>query len=251
MKTILPTTLMLGAALATATAAQAETQTENVVSEARTYVYLTAPEDVVQGVLPEGWESTPAAEGPTTGANVIMLLVDRKLALDPAGAPLGGGTNQLAVFAVPAKGAGDDAGLVIVGGYAADGAPAAYGNYEPASVTLERSSSTADLVTNSQETWSIASEDGDNLTVSLSYEEATPTLSSFDQTVFSGATPDFYRMYRGDQVVDVLQSTADGVDRVEQLDLNASGGLAGTLIENAEVVAVSRFAHYTRETFVP
>lgn len=247
------TTLMLGGALATtmATAALAETQTENVVAEARTYVYLTVPADVVQTVLPEGWESTPTASGPATGANVILLLVDRRLALDAAGAPLGGGTNQLAVFAVPAKGGGDNEGLVIVGGYAAAGAPAAYGNYEPASVSLMRSSQTQEMVTNSEEEWTISAEDGDTLALSLSYEEATPTLSTFDQTVFSGTTPDFYRMYRGSQVVDVLQSSADGVDRVDQFDLSASGGLAGTLIENAEVVAVSRFAHYTRETFEP
>ena len=252
MKTSL-TTLMLGAALATtvATTALAETQTENVVAEARTYVYLTAPDEIVQSVLPEGWESTPTESGPATGANVIMLLVDRRLALDPAGAPLGSGTNQLAVFAVPARGTGDDAGLVIVGGYAAAGAPAAYGNYEPASVTLARSSNTEDLVTTSEEEWTVTAEDGDTISLSLSYEEATPTLSSFDQTVFSGTTPDFYRMYRGDQVVDVLQSTAEDIDRVDQFDLTASGGIAGTLIEDADVVAVSRFAHYTRSTFVP
>ncbi|WMT88607.1 hypothetical protein NO932_08350 [Pelagibacterium sp. 26DY04] len=246
-------TLMLGAALATTIgpAAMAETQTENVVAEARTYVYLTVPEDVVQSVLPEGWASTPTASGPATGANVILLLVDRRLALDPEGAPLGGGTNQLAVFAVPASSANDDEGLVIVGGYAAAGAPAAYGNYEPASVTLTRSSHTEDMVTNSEEEWTISAEDGDTLSLSLSYEEATPTLSSFDQTVFSGATPDFYRMYRGSQVVDVLESATEGVDRVDQFDLSASGGIAGTLIESAEVVAVSRFAHYTRSTFVP
>ena len=52
-----------------------------------------------------------------------------------------------------------------------------------------------------------------------------PALLTFDQKIYSGADPSFYRIYRGDWGVDAVQSSVSGVDRATRLELTASGPL--------------------------
>ena len=47
--------------------AQAETQTENIVAEMRTYLYLQIAPNAVQSFLPSGWTSAPVTTGPASG----------------------------------------------------------------------------------------------------------------------------------------------------------------------------------------
>lgn len=251
-------TFIAAAALTlTAPTAQAETQTqtqtEKVVAEVRTYLYFDAADEAAASRLPEGWASAPIAQGPAAGADAILVLIDRLLATDVEDQPLGQGTNQLAVVVLPSTNAAGEPNLVIAGGYSADAAstPGFYGNYEPATVEIERTSHTADLARTSEERWSVRSQDGDALTVSLAYAEATPAASSFDQTAVSAADPSKTRHYQGTQVVDVLRSVPAGVDRVSSFELTAEGGPVADLMTADNVVAISRFAHYGRNTFVP
>ena len=109
--------------------AQAETQTEDIVAEMRTYLYLQIAPNTVQSFLPSGWASSPVANGPAKDANFVVLFLDRKLGLTPDGKPLQAGTNRLLVLIVPSKNAktGEVANM-IVGGYSTDplGSPGAY-----------------------------------------------------------------------------------------------------------------------------
>jgi len=57
--------------------ANAETQTENVVAEQRTYVFLQVAQNAAQAFLPQGWTLNPAAMGPTKDANLILVWIDR------------------------------------------------------------------------------------------------------------------------------------------------------------------------------
>src|SRR6266849_1819456 len=84
-------------------AAQAETQTENIVAEMRTYLYLQIAPNAVQSFLPSGWTSSPVTNGPAKDANFVVLFLDRKLGLTPDGTPLQAGTNRLLVLIVPSK----------------------------------------------------------------------------------------------------------------------------------------------------
>ena len=57
--------------------AQAETQTENIVAEMRTYLYLQIAPNTVQSFLPNGWTSSPVTNGPAKDANPIANLRER------------------------------------------------------------------------------------------------------------------------------------------------------------------------------
>src|SRR5262245_46629675 len=110
--------LIVASALTLSSSARAETQTENVVAEQRTYLFLSVKTDAAQAFLPQGWTLNPAAMGPAKDANLVLVWIDRKLALTPDGKPLQSGTNRLLVLLVPARNSQTgEAANMVVGGY--------------------------------------------------------------------------------------------------------------------------------------
>ncbi len=245
--------LMAAALVASALGAApafAETQTEYIVAEQRTSVSMRAPVDGVQALLPAGWTVAAAPGAP----NISFIFMDRKLALLPDGKPMGAGVNLMLVISVGAKNAktGEVKGL-IVGGYSADptNVPGAYGVYGAGTVDVTRTERVAGTTSNSlEERWSVKAADGGVLTVDLAFARGVPKLGAFELKVHSGKTPDFYRIYRGEQAMDVARGP--GVDRVTRASVTASGGKLGAIIgEGVEVIGVSNAPYYSRKTFLP
>jgi hypothetical protein len=237
--------------------AQAETQTENIVAEMRTYLYLQLAPNAVQSFLPSGWTFSPVANGPAKDANFVVLFLDRKLGLTPDGKPLQAGTNRLLVLIVPSKnGKTGEVANMIVGGYSTDplGSPGAYKVYGPGTVSVERAEhGTGGLDAKVDETWVAKGQDGNELDLRLSFVRGVPALSSFDVHNFSAADPAFYRIYRGEQVVDVLRSVNTGVNRVQAIELKASGSgkLAKAINGSEKIIAITALPFYKRLTFLP
>jgi hypothetical protein len=250
--------IIAGGVLATAAPrAQAETQTENIVAEMRTYLYLQVTSDAVQSFLPNGWTSSPVTAGAAKDANFVVLFIDRKLALTPDGKPLQAGVNRLLVLIVPSKNVrtGEVANM-IVGGYSADpaGSPGAYKVYGPGAVTVDRTEQGAGkLESKVAETWVAKGQDGNELDLHINFVRGVPALSTFDLHNFSAADPAFYRIYRGEQVVDVLRSVNTGVNRVQMVELKASGSgkLAKAINGSEKIIAINALPFYRRLTFLP
>jgi hypothetical protein len=237
--------------------AQAETQTENIVAEMRTYLYLQVAPDAVQSFLPSGWTSSPLAAGATKDANFVVLFIDRKLALTPEGKPLQAGVNRLLVLIVPSKNAktGEVANM-IVGGYSTDplGSPGAYKVYGPGTVSVERTEhGSGGLDVKVDETWVAKGKDGNEFDLHTSFVRGVPALSTFDVHNYSAADPAFYRIYRGEQVVDVLRSVNTGVNRVQAVQLKATGNgkLAKAINGSEKIIAITAMPFYKRLTFLP
>jgi len=236
----------------TAPRAGAETHTENVVAEQRTYVFLQVAANAAQAFLPQGWTLNPASTGPTKDANLVLVWIDRKLALTPDGKPLQSGTNRLLVLLAPVKSPQGDAVNMVVGGYSMDpaGAPGAYKVYSAGPVTVDRVEKSNGTV---DETWAAKGPDGSGATLHVAFTRGVPTASSFDLRIFSAADPAFYRMYRGDQVVDFVRSVNTGVNRVQTVELKASGSgkLATALNGSEKIIAINTMPFYHRNTFLP
>lgn len=239
-------------ALALTAGARAETHTENVVAEQRTYVFLQVAQAAAQAFIPQGWTLNPAAMGPTKDANLILVWIDRKLALTPDGKPLQSGTNRLLVLLAPVRSPSGDAVNMVVGGYSMDpaGAPGAYKLYGAGPVTVDRIEKGNGSV---DESWSAKGPDGSGATLHVAFTRAVPVASSFDLRIFSAAEPTFYRMYRGDQVVDFVRSVNTGVDRVQSVQLKAigSGKLATALNGSEKIIAINTMPFYRRNTYLP
>jgi hypothetical protein len=238
------------AGMAAATPALSQTQTENIVSEQRTSVSLRISPEAAQAFMPEGW--VPNAP------NLSLIFMDRKLQLTPDGKPLQSGANRVLVLSMAGKNkaTGEVKGL-IVGGYSTDpaGVPGAYKVYKPGAVTVTRTErdevKDGKLESRVEEHWVARGADGASVTLDLAFTRGLPTLTTLDAKVYSGAEPDFYRNYRGQQATDVLRN-ASGVNRVQSVSLKASGGALGKAIDGTEqIVSISNAPFYTRLTFVP
>ena len=64
---VMPTVLALAAAATFMQDASAETQTE-IINEIRTVIYFDLSDEAVEKLVPEGWSSTPIADGAASAA---------------------------------------------------------------------------------------------------------------------------------------------------------------------------------------
>ena len=248
--------LIVACALHISPPARAETQTENVVAEQRTYVFLQVAANAAQAFLPQGWTPNPAAMGPTKDANLVLVWIDRKLALTPDGRPLQSGTNRLLVLLVPARNSQTgEAANMVVSGYSMDpqGAPGAYKAYGAGTVTVDRAEKSQGPGSTVEETWTARGPDGNTVNLRVAFTRGVPAMSSFDLKIYSAAEPSFYRIYRGEQVADIVRSVNTGVDRVQAIELKVTGsGKLATAVNGSEkIIAVNTMPFYRRLTFLP
>lgn len=221
--------------------------------DVRTTLAFRAPDAAVQKLVPEGWEIVVPAAGPFKGANLLLVLIDSVSALDADGkavAPFRG-----AALAFPARRKGTDAVVtMVVDGVAerAD-APGAYGVYRPGRGVIERKVTFgAGARPTAEEAWVFTTDDGNEIDARLQYERGAATKSKAEAKVYSGAKPEFYRIYRWEHVADVVRSTALGVDRVAKISFKATGARYAPLFDGSEqLIGILSLPMYSRSVFLP
>jgi hypothetical protein len=220
----------------------------------RTVLAFKVSDNVVQKMLPDGWQIDAPAAGPSKGANLSVVLVDQILALDPEGKRVD--AVRGAALVVPAKKAGMEKSVaMVIGGLfsPASYSPGPYGNFASAKADVERKihngpSGAADI----EETWKFATEAGDAVQVQLRYTRGEPLRAKVEGLVYSALRPDFYRIYRYEQATDVARSTPTGVDRVQQLAFTASGQRLSPFFDGSEqLVSVTSIPFYSRQIYLP
>ncbi|MGB7180959.1 MAG: hypothetical protein WBD51_03425, partial [Burkholderiaceae bacterium] len=160
-----------------------------------------------------------------------------------------------AVIAIPAKKMGaDDRGVIVVDGITvAESMPGAYGVYTPGQVRIERKSGFGlDGDSTAEEKWEVESEDGNSIKVHLEYKRGATRQSEIKTKAHSGAKPDFFRLYRGSQVTQLLRSSVIGVDHVTKMSVSASGSRFGPLFDGTEkLIGVLSIPSYVRSIYLP
>jgi len=246
--------VMTAASLLAATPALSETQTENIVLEQRTSVSVQISPDAAQAFMPKGWVANAA---PGAGPTLTLIFMDRDLQLLPDGKPMNAGVNRLLILAMAGKNAATgEVRSMIVGGYSADPAyaPGAYKVNRPGDVAVTRTDHKAVAAgkfdSRIEEHWTVKGVDGGTVAFDLAWTRGVPTLRPFEQKNYSGALPDFYRIYRGRQASEVLR---DGtVNHVTSVMLKATGGLLGKAVDGTEkITTISNAPYYSRLTFLP
>ena len=221
--------------------------------EVRTVLAFKASDAAVQKNLPPGWELNSPAAGPTKGFNLGMVLINQTMTQGPDGKPLPARTYI--VLIAPAKKTGtDDAGPMVLSGFMGqDGAPGAYGAYEPAKVTVERRQRTeADGKTSIEEAWEAKADDGSALEIAVQFVRGVPARDKLEAKIYSAAKPGFYRIYRFEQAADVARSTATGIDRVTKFSLKATGPKLSPLFDGSQqLISVTSIPHYARSIYLP
>ena len=165
-------------------------------------------------------------------------------------------THRSVGLSVPARQTGTDAtASMTVGGLSSpqDYAPGPYGNSVPAKSTISRTLSTDDQgVSSADEAWQFEGENGDSVELQLRFLRGIAARSKLEARVHSAVKPDFYRIYRIDQAVDVIRSASNGTDRVERYLFKASGPLLSSLFNGSEqLISITSMPWYSRQAFLP
>ena len=238
---------------ATATAALAAEKPVANYGELRTVVAFKIPEAAVQKFLPEGWQASPAASGPSKDANLNVVFIDVLTAQNPDGSAAE--TYRAAVLVVPAKKQGTDAAVpMVVGGLSTPpNAPGAYGNFTVAGATIDRRIRTeATGKSDVEESWEFKNDSGDAIELELRFVPGATTRIKAETRPHSGVKPDFYRIYRTEQAADVVRSIATGFDRTQKYAFKATGVKLSPVFNGSEqLISITSLPFYTRQVSLP
>ena len=223
-------------------------------TEVRTYLHFKVDSAVVRRLLPAGWVSVPGS-GALKDVNFSVFLAEGLAASGADGKPT---ANQarFAVFAVPAKNEQSGVtGAFIVGGFVSQpqGAPGVYGVYQPAAVTVAKSSRSEGMgPTVMEENWEVRAEGGEQITFAVVYERGVGMPGHVEPRIYSTVKPEFYRVYKADQIVDVVHSVPTETKRTRRLDFKATGPQLSKIFDGREeLLAIASIPAYSRQIFLP
>ena len=102
------------------------------------------------------------------------------------------------------------------------------------------------------ESWDFKADNGASILVQLQFVHAPTARSKAETHVYSAKMPDFYRIYRVEQALDVVRSSETGADRVQKVAFKATGPNFAQLFDGSEKpVSITSIPWYTRQVFLP
>ena len=246
-------TVLSALLFAQAASAQSNEKLYGSNTDVRTVLAFKVDDAKIQKLMPAGWVVNSPSAGPMKGANLTVTLIDQIVQFDAEGKPLPPLKGALVAF--PGKKSGSDAaGSMVWGGLvSAAGAPGAYGVYVPAKGVIDRKSRT-DVAGESivDEAWQFTSDEGNAVEIQIQYVRGVPTRNKVEAKVHSAVKPDFYRIYRIENVSDVARSTATGVDRVKTFSIKTTGSKFGPMFDGSQqLISVTSMPWYARHTYLP
>jgi hypothetical protein len=221
-------------------------------TDGRTILAFKAPDATVKKLLPAGWEPDVATSGPAKDVNLRLTFIERYIGHTAEGKPIEPVRNI--ALGIPARKTGAETRgtmQLIVYSSSASGIPGPYGVSVHASVTMEKRHRIDPAGTTTvEESWEFQSKDGDALVLQIQYVRGAAAYSKSENLIYSAAKPDFYRIYRSEQVADVLRGP--GVDRVQKFTFKASGLKLLPLFDGKEeLISITSVPWYARQTYLP
>ncbi|MBS0124375.1 hypothetical protein KB874_09515 [Aestuariicoccus sp. KMU-90] len=191
--------------------------------------------------------------GPLAGGNLLLVMIDRLVQLNPEGQPTSPPNSRYAVLAgLAAPDAGGPPSLFVYRIFASDMSANPYSNSVAAEVA--RSSATTGPANGGRtrtESWAV-SYDGGTLALELSFVSGKAGWGPAEAFPHSAVNPDFSRIYRYDQLVDLAMSTAVGKPLDGTVSLSSSIPELTGIFNGAEsLVAIMDVPVYTRQVFLP
>ena len=234
-------------------AAPAVAQERHVSTDAsvRTLLNYRAPAGAVEKLLPAGWQVDVPTSGPGAGANLRITFIDGVWAHDAQGKPQPA-TGRNITVGVPVK-MQETRGVMLFGGYTTGAAPGVYSVFTKSTTTSQRSYRTgADGVATVEEAWDVKGDGGDAIQFQLHYARGVAAGEKVDVRIYSGAKPEFYRVYRYTQAVDVVRGAGAAPERVKSFTFKASGPKLAPLFDGTEqLISIQALPYYSRQVYLP
>jgi hypothetical protein len=241
--------LLLAVLALAASPALAQEKLVGTNMDVRTILHFKVSDAAIQKLLPAGWEVNPAT-GPAAGANLRVTFVDQMAAADATGKPQAPVRNL--IFGIPAKRAGESGGLLIFAGLS-PGAGGPYGASMKAVNTVERKIAHAPGAPSIvDESWDYKAENGHAASLQVQHVRGTAERNKAELRVYAQPKPEFYRIYRFEQGVDVVLAADGNSERLKKITFKASGEKLSPLFDGSEkLISVISVPWYQREIYLP
>lgn len=220
----------------------------------RVLVGVSAPADGVQGFLPEGWTSVPFPAGPLEGANVLFVFIDSLVQRDTEGKNLSPANRRAVALASLGKQTdGDSVRLFVLRIYTTTPEADAYKVNVAAEIGRKTSiDGPANVGRQRVDEWNIGVSGGGSLSFNLAYTTGNRNWAPGQAFPFSAADTEFSRIYRYQQLTDLVVSTPLGKAASGEFSLTTSvPELSRVLDGSEEIVAVIDVPVYVREVYLP
>jgi hypothetical protein len=234
--------------------ARADTLTEDNV-ESRLVLAFQADAAALQKRLPPELEPSSLPAGPAKDSNLIVIFYDRALQKDGEGKTTSAATLRFVVVvaAVKERATGKQA-FAVLRGFSPDrgSVPGFYEMNVLADVARETSFEGKALEPGFvKDEWNVKSGD-DSIRVRIEYARGVPGRAQPELLVFSAAHPELHRIYRAEEVTDLVRSPGAKVDRAKKLDHRfAIRDMADLFAPETRLVAALASPVYLRKVFVP
>ncbi len=219
--------------------------------DTRFMLAFAADGDAIAPMMPDGWTAIGFPSGPLAGANLLIALEDRHIGRTADGAPASPPKSRAAAVMALGKG---EAGvrLFLLRVYTTDAGYDMLPDGVPASVSRVSQLDGAPEGDRQSETWRVTPSTGGQLDVAFDYAVGMGKWASDEARLFSGSAPDVSRIFRYDQLVELVMSKAVGKPMSGMFGVSTTiPDLTGVLDGSEELVGVLSYPVYVREVFEP
>jgi hypothetical protein len=218
--------------------------------DVRTILNFKVSDAAVQKLLPPGWEANPATSGPSAGANVRVTFVDQMAAHDAAGKPTTPVRNL--VFGLPVRKPGSETGGLMIFAGLSPGSGGPYGTGMKATNTVERKFRHEPAGTTVEESWDYKADNGHSTALQIQFLRGIAARDKAELRVYAQPKPEFFRIYRFEQGVDVVRGAGTGTERLQKFTFKASGEKLSPLSDGTEqLISLISVPWYQREIYLP
>jgi len=217
--------------------------------EVRTFVYFKVSAAALQKFVPAGWEINPASSGPATGANLLAAFLDQTTSLDAVRNPLR--PLRAVLFEIPVRQVGGEATAMVLFTGLSNGGRGTYSTNLMATADVERKirhHASASLV---DESWNLKADGGESVSLELQFFRGPVSVQQVESRVYSQVKPQFFRIYRVEQAVDVVRSPGEA-GRLKKVAFKAVGEMLTPLFDGTEeLISIVSVPVYARRIFLP
>jgi len=219
--------------------------------EVRTFLYFKVSMPALQKFVPTGWEINPAGSGPAAGANLLAAFLDQTTSLDAASKPLR--PLRAVLFEIPVRQVGSESTAMVLFTGLSNGGPGTYSTNLMATAEVERkirhqASPSASLV---DESWDLKADGGETVSLELQFFRGPVAVQQVESRVYSQVRPQFSRIYRVEQGVDVVRSPSEA-GRLKKVAFKAVGEKLTPLFDGTEqLISIVSVPVYARRIFLP
>ena len=240
----------------TAPAALSQTVVEQA-AEHRFQIDFRVNDAALAKMLPAGWETVIATQGPAKDCNLRMIFIDRMAIMGADGKPAQRPTGRLVYLAIPVKEtATGNSGQIIIHGLtdqAAD-SPGTFGVYQHATTAkMSRTANAAGGAMTGSEDWEFVAATGERMELHVEYERGPAVKGANEVKFFYPQDPKKYQVFKTDQAIDIMRNaTTNPPDHIKKFVYKAGGSKIAALFDGTEkVVSWDSFPWYIRTVSAP